>query len=38
MEHDTKRMWGYKPYVFTDLKDDIGLDTVTNFIVDQGMR
>ena len=37
MESDTKRMRGEKPYVFTNLKDDTGLDTVVNFIIDQGM-
>ena len=37
MESDTKRMRGDKPYVFTNLKTDIGLDTIVNFIVDQGM-
>lgn len=37
MESDTKRMRGDKPFVFTNLKDDTGLDTVVNFIIDQGM-
>ena len=37
MEKDTRRMRGDKPYVFTNLKNDTGLDTVVNFIVDQGM-
>ena len=37
MESDTKRMRGDKPYVFTNLKTDVGLDTIVNFIVDQGM-
>jgi urease accessory protein len=37
MESDTKRMRGDKPYVFTNLKTDTGLDTIVNFIVDQGM-
>ena len=37
MESDTRRMRGDKPFVFTNLKDDTGLDTVIDFIVDQGM-
>ena len=37
MESDTKRMRGDKPFVFTNLKNDTGLDTVIDFIVDQGM-
>ncbi len=37
MESDTRRMRGDKPFVFTNLKDDTGLDTVIDFIVDRGM-
>jgi len=37
MESDTRRMRGDKPFVFTNLKDDTGLDTVIDFIIDQGM-
>ena len=37
MESDTLRMRGGKPFVFTNLKDDTGLDTVIDFIVDRGM-
>lgn len=37
MESDTRRMRGDKPYVFTNLKQDQGLETVINFIVDRGM-
>ena len=37
MEQDTKRMRGDKPYVFTNLKDDTGLNTIVDFIIDQGM-
>ncbi len=37
MESDTKRMRGDKPFVFTNLKTDTGLDTVIDFIVEQGM-
>jgi urease accessory protein len=37
MESDTRRMRGDKPFVFTNLKNDTGLDTVIDFIVEQGM-
>jgi urease accessory protein len=37
MEADTKRMRGDKPYVFTNLKKDIGLPEVVSFIIDKGM-
>lgn len=37
METDTRRMRGEKPYVFTNLKQDQGLDVVVKFIVEQGM-
>ncbi len=37
MEADTRRMRDERPYVFTNLKDDTGVDEVINFIVDQGM-
>ena len=37
MESDTQRMRGDKPYVFTNLKENQGLDTVVDFIVEQGM-
>ena len=37
MEADTQRMRGNKPYVFTNLKQDHGLDEVVSFIVEQGM-
>jgi urease accessory protein len=37
MESDTRRMRGDKPYVFTNLKQDQGLDVVVDFIVSQGM-
>ena len=32
MEEDTKRMRGEKPYVFTDLFDEIGLDEIIAWI------
>ncbi len=37
MESDTKRMRGDKPYVFTNLKKDTGLQEVVSFIIDRGM-
>ena len=37
MERDAKRMRGDKPFVFTNLKTDDGLDRVIEFIVEQGM-
>lgn len=36
MDNDTKRMRQGKPYVFTNLKKKIGLDTVANFIIKNG--
>ena len=37
MESDTQRMRGDKPYVFTNLKQDTGLQVVVDFIIKQGM-
>jgi urease accessory protein len=37
MEEDTKRMRGDKPYVFSNLKEGIGLQQVIDFIIDKGM-
>jgi len=37
MDSDTRRMRGERPYVFTNLKDDTGLNTVIDFITDRGM-
>ena len=37
MDHDTKRMRGDKPYIFTNLKDGENVDAVISFIVDKGM-
>ena len=37
MDSDTRRMRGERPFVFTNLKDDTGLDAVINFIIDRGM-
>ncbi len=37
MESDTKKMRGKKPFVFTNLKKSIGVETVINFIINEGM-
>ena len=37
MEADTNRMRGDKPWVFSNLKNDTGLDTIVDFITSQGM-
>jgi urease accessory protein len=37
MESDTRRMRGTRPYVFTNLREGTGVDTVVDFIVHQGL-
>lgn len=37
MEADTARMRLVKPYVFTNLKKQVGLETIIEFIIDKGM-
>ncbi|KPA54143.1 urease accessory protein UreG [Photobacterium lucens] len=37
MEQDTQRMRPTKPFVFTNLKQGEGLDTIIDFIVTEGM-
>lgn len=37
MESDTKRMRGDKSFVFTNLKKSVGVDSIINFIVTEGM-
>lgn len=37
MEADTARMRPVKPYVFTNLKKKVGLETIIGFIIDKGM-
>ncbi|MBF2025732.1 MAG: urease accessory protein UreG [Oscillatoriales cyanobacterium C42_A2020_001] len=38
MEHDTQKMRGKKPFVFTNLKTQVGLSEVVNFVCTQGLR
>jgi len=37
MDRDAKKMRGDKPFVFTNIKNGLGLDLVVEFIVRQGM-
>ncbi|UAB73772.1 urease accessory protein UreG [Vibrio sp. SCSIO 43132] len=37
MDRDTARMRPTKPYVFTNLKKAVGLDTIIDFIITEGM-
>jgi urease accessory protein len=37
MEHDTRRMRGERPFVFTNLKTGEGLDSVRAFIIREGL-
>jgi urease accessory protein len=37
MEEDTKRMRGERPFVFTNLKEGVGLNDIIDFIEHQGM-
>lgn len=37
MERDSKRMRGDRPFVFTNLYDGTGLETIINFILEKGM-
>ena len=36
MEKDTKKMRGDKPFVFSNLKNGIGIEQIENFIIKQG--
>ena len=37
MEVDARRMRGHRPFVFTNLKQGTGIQTVVDFIVSQGL-
>ncbi|EGT0659282.1 urease accessory protein UreG [Proteus mirabilis] len=37
MKADTAKMRPVKPYVFTNLKEKVGLETIIDFIIDKGM-
>jgi len=37
MDRDAKKMRGEKPFVFTNIKEGLGLDQVVDFIIRQGM-
>lgn len=37
MDRDAKKMRGDKPFLFTNLKEELGVDQVIAFIEDQGM-
>ena len=37
MESDTQRMRAEKPYVFTNLKEEVGVQTVIDFICREGL-
>lgn len=37
MDRDAKKMRGERPFFFSNLKDDTGLEQIASFIIDQGM-
>ena len=37
MKSDTERMRGTRPFVFTNLREGVGLDTISDFIVREGI-
>ena len=37
MEKDTQKMRGNKPFVFSNLKNGIGIEQIENFIITQGL-
>jgi urease accessory protein len=37
MERDAKKMRGDRPFVFTNLKTGVGLDTVIRFVETEGL-
>jgi urease accessory protein len=36
MEEDTKRMRGQRPYVFSNVRDGVGVDAIAQFIEQAG--
>ena len=37
MDRDAKKMRGERPFFFSNLKNDTGLEQIASFIIDQGM-
>ena len=37
MERDSKKMRGERPFVFANLYDGVGLETIISFILERGM-
>ena len=37
MKRDAKKMRGETPFVFTDLKEGVGIEKIEKFIIDQGL-
>ena len=37
MEKDARKMRGDKPFVFSNLKNGIGIEQIENFIIKQGL-
>jgi len=37
MERDSKMMRGERPFVFANLYDGVGLETIISFILERGM-
>ena len=37
MDRDAKKMRGARPFVFTNLRDGTGVDTIVDFVIDKGV-
>jgi urease accessory protein len=37
MDRDAKKMRGDAPFVFSNLKDETGVQTIIDYIIDKGM-
>jgi urease accessory protein len=37
MDRDAKKMRGDAPFVFSNLKDETGIQTIIDYIIDKGM-